>query len=154
MARVERVALFEHEVRARLGAAAVEVLFGAARVQSEGRLDPGNPALAGRDAGRSAYFGSTMLTIDLGALTAAPLRDAGDPEAAAAEVAALAAADPRVLRRAQRLAEREAARIAGRRFAEVKAEVRVSARGPVVHVDVDVEATLVPALRVVAGGGR
>src|SRR5205814_10101022 len=49
-----RVSLFEREVRMHLGTAAIEVLFAVAEVLSEG----------GRDGAR--YFGSTMITIDLG----------------------------------------------------------------------------------------
>jgi hypothetical protein len=67
MARATRIALFEREVRERLSRAALELVLARAEVISEGQR-----SVRG---GRDAYFGSTMLTIDLPALELL-LRDA------------------------------------------------------------------------------
>ena len=69
MARATRIALFEREVRERLSRAALELVLGRAEVISEGQRGVRN--------GRDAYFGSTMLTIDLPSLDLL-LRDACD----------------------------------------------------------------------------
>ena len=69
MARATRIALFEREVRERLSRAALELVLGRAEVISEGQRGLRN--------GRDAYFGSTMLTIDLPSLELL-LRDACD----------------------------------------------------------------------------
>ena len=69
MARATRIALFEREVRERLSPAALELVLGRAEVISEGQRGLRN--------GRDAYFGSTMLTIDLPSLDLL-LRDACD----------------------------------------------------------------------------
>jgi hypothetical protein len=60
MARATRIALFEREVRERLSRAALELVLARAEVISEGQR-----SVRGE---RDAYFGSTMLTIDLPAL--------------------------------------------------------------------------------------
>ena len=154
MARVTRVTLFEREVRERLSSAAVEILVGSARVLSEGRTDPGNPALP--VAGESAFFGSTMLTIDLAALGSVGeglFREPAD-EATAARLARHCAGDTRLLRRVRQVAEREAARLAGRRFTQASTEVRVRSQGSTVFIDVDIEGSLAPVLRMARGGGR
>jgi hypothetical protein len=130
MARALRVALFEREVRVRLSSAAVEILLARAQVLSEGRRS--SAATAG-----AAFFGSTMLTIDLAA--AADLLSGPCDEATAARVAALMAEDARVQRRVRQIAAREAERLAGAPVAARDAEVRVCARGTVLHIDVDVE---------------
>ncbi len=69
MARATRIALFEREVRERLSRAALELVLGRAEIISEGQR--------GVRGGRDAYFGSTMLTINLGSLELL-LRDACD----------------------------------------------------------------------------
>ena len=69
MARATRIALFEREVRERLSRAALELVLARAEVISEGQR--------GVRGGRDAYFGSTMLTIDLPSLELL-LRDACD----------------------------------------------------------------------------
>src|SRR3954449_13051215 len=69
IARVQRIALFEREVRERLSRAALDVLFARAEVISEGQSTIRNA--------KPAYFGSTMLTIDLNGL-AGVLREACD----------------------------------------------------------------------------
>ena len=153
MARALRVTLFEREVRERLSGAAIELLLSAAEVLSEGGVAPANPALEGRAAGREAWFGSTMLTIDL-ARVAAAVREPCD-EARAARIAALLVGDTRIGRRVRKVAEREAERMAGRRLEGALCEVRVRSRGTTVFVDVDVEeGKAAPAVAAPAGGGR
>jgi hypothetical protein len=126
MARARRVTLFEREIRERLSEAAVELLLGGARVLSEGEVAPG---------GR--FYGSTMLTLDLGAVSAA-FRERCDA-AAARRVASMMAADARVARRVRAVAEREAATVAGARVKLAASDLRVRAQGALVHIDVDLE---------------
>jgi hypothetical protein len=130
MARASRVALFEREVRERLTASAVELLFARARLLSEGRRSD-SPALG------PAFFGTVMLTIELAEL-APLLREALD-EAAAQRIAEMMAADARVLGRVRRLATDEAARLAGAPLKVHSADVRVRAAGCRIHVDVELE---------------
>jgi hypothetical protein len=131
MARVERIALFEREVRERPSRAALELVFRRAEVISEGQR-------ANRD-GRPVYFGSTMLTLDLETLGPA-LREACDA-GAARRLAALLAGDPSVTARVKTIATREATRLAGGRLRTIATEIKVSARGARVFIDVDVEGT-------------
>jgi hypothetical protein len=130
MARVTRVALFEREIRERLSRSALDLLFARAEVISEGQR-----AVRG---GRDSFFGSTMLTIDLPALSGL-LRDACDA-GTARRLAALLEADGGVARRIQQLAEREAARVAGAVPRQVGTHVSIRSQGAKVFVDVDVEA--------------
>jgi hypothetical protein len=132
LARVQRIALFEREVRERLSRSALDVLFACAEVMSEGQRQP--------RAGKEAFFGSTMFTIDLGALSPT-VRDACDA-ATAQRLAALVATDVGVAARVKALAAAEAARLAGARPRSVSTEIKVRARGAKVFIDVDVEATL------------
>src|SRR5437588_357320 len=88
MARATRVALFEREVRERLSAAAVELLFSRAQVLAEGRRADGPTA-------GDAFFGSIMFTVDLTEL-AGGVREPCD-ELAAERVAAMMSEDARVL---------------------------------------------------------
>jgi hypothetical protein len=129
MARAIRVTLFEREVRERLSASAVDLLFERADVLSEGRRAQ-RPTAGG-------FFGSTMITIEL-LRCAEVVRERCEP-ALARRLAVLMARDSRVLRRAQRVAEREAERLAGERVAVRTADVRVRAQGTRLHIDVDVE---------------
>ena len=94
LARVERISLFEREVKERLSRAALDVLFAAAGVMSEGQR-------AARG-GRESFFGSTMLTIELDAVALA-LRDAPDARSAQ-RLAALLARDAGAQSRIKRLA--------------------------------------------------
>ena len=71
MARVTRIALFEREVRERITLAALDLLLSRAEVISEGQRNVRG--------GRDAYFGSTMLTFDLPALSVV-IRDACDAD--------------------------------------------------------------------------
>jgi|GEM_PF-513701 len=130
MARATRITLFEREVRERLSRAALDVVFARAERLSEGQRS--------QRGGRDAYFGSTMLTVDLVAF-ADVFRDACDA-GTAHRLAALFEADPTVPRRIRELALREAARIAGARLKDVRTQVTVRAQGAKVFVDVDVEA--------------
>jgi hypothetical protein len=131
MARATRIALFEREVRERMSLAALDLIFARADMISEGQRAQKN--------GRDAYFGSTMLTIDLPDL-AMLVRDACDA-GTARRLAALLEADETVGRRVQELAARETARVAGATPREVSAHVAIRAQGAKVFIDVDVEAT-------------
>jgi hypothetical protein len=128
MARALKVTLFEREVREKLSASAVEILFQRARVLSEGRRS------ASPSAGE-AFFGSTMLTIDLADLTDI-VRDAADA-ATAQRLAGLIKDDTRVQKRVRQIAAQEAERLAGGPARAV--EVRLRTDGAVVYIDVDVE---------------
>ncbi|MEO7731083.1 MAG: hypothetical protein ABIY55_08940 [Kofleriaceae bacterium] len=126
MAMTRRVSLFEREVAIRLAPVALELLHGAARLLTEGEL-------AG-----DAYAGSTMLTIDL-ARTADRISD--PPDASTAQrVAVLYAADERCRDHARRLAIREARRIAGCELSATLVDVESRARGPELHLSLNVEA--------------
>jgi hypothetical protein len=131
MARAMRIALFEREVRERLSRAALDLLFVRADVISEGQRSPRG--------GRDAYFGSTMLTIDLPDL-AALLRDTCDA-GTARRLATLLEGDAVAARRVQELAEREAARVSGATPGAVSTHVAIRAQGAKVFIDVDIEAT-------------
>src|SRR5436190_12807414 len=100
LARVERIALFEREVRERPSRAALDLVFERAEVMSEGQRST--------RAGQPAYFGSTMLTIDLEAL-APQLREACDA-GTARRLATLLSKDAAVAARVKAVAAREAAR--------------------------------------------
>jgi len=130
MARATRVALFEREVRERLSAAAVELLFSRAQVLAEGRRAEGPTA-------GQAFFGSIMITVDVGGLSDG-VREKCD-ELAAERVAAMMAEDARVIGRVRRLAESEAGQLAGAPIKVHSADVRVRSAGACVHIDVDVE---------------
>lgn len=127
MARAQRVPLIEREVREKIGEAALEVIFTEADRLSEGRCYQGR------------YFGSTMITIDLAALSPSLRVDDGR---ALDAIAVLLAEDAKVTRRIQRLAEREATARANVPLTHVAVEVRVRTDGAKIFVDADVEATL------------
>jgi hypothetical protein len=80
-----------------------------------------------------------MLTMDLEAL-APVLREPCDA-GTARQLATLLARDAAVATRVKALAAREAARIAGGRLRTINTEMKVSARGARVFIDVDVEGT-------------
>ncbi|MCW5806708.1 MAG: hypothetical protein KIT31_30365 [Deltaproteobacteria bacterium] len=126
MAMARRVSLFEREVSVRLAPVAVELLHGAARVLSEGELD-----------GRT-YSGSTMLTVDLARMKD---RISDPPDVATAQrVARLYAADERCRDHARRIAVGEARRLAGAELATTLVDVESRAKGPEVHLSLNVEA--------------
>jgi hypothetical protein len=130
MARATRVALFEREVRERLSRAAFELVLGRAEVISEGQR-----AVRG---GRDAYFGSTMLTIDLPALELV-LRDACDA-GTARRLAELLDADPAARAHIEALAAAETARVAGAPPKHVSTHLAIRSQAAKVFIDIDVEA--------------
>lgn len=126
MAMTRRVSLFAREVSVRLAPAAVELLHGSARVLTEGEL-------AGE-----VYSGSTMLTIDL-ARTTDVISD--PPDATTAHrVAFLYAADERCRAHARRIAVSEARRMAECELEAPHVDVESRARGPEIHLSINVEA--------------
>jgi hypothetical protein len=131
LARVNRIALFEREVREHLSRAALDLVFERAEVMSEGQRST--------RAGQPIYFGSTMLTIDLEGL--APLLRERCDAGTARRLATLLGADAAVATRVKQIATREAARIVGARLRSVGTEVKVNSRGARVFIDVDVEGT-------------
>ena len=133
MARVQRVALFQREVRERLSEAALDVLLARAELISEGQIAP-----LSREENR--YYGSTMLTLNLSG--ASPFFREPMDAAAAARVADMLGKDPRVIPRFRALALKEAERVSGAKLAKLEMEIAVDARGENVLVDLDVEATL------------
>jgi hypothetical protein len=132
MARAVRLTLFEREVRERLSRAAMDVVFARAESISEGQCQSRG--------GREAYFGSTMLTIDLAALGDV-LRDAGAP-GTPERLAILMEADHEVPVRIRDIAAREATRIAVARLKDMKTHVSIRAQDGKVFIDVDVEASV------------
>jgi hypothetical protein len=130
MAMARRVSLFEREVAVKLAPVAVELLHDVARILSEGEI-------AG-----DVYAGSTMLTVDL-ARTAQLVSD--PPDASTAQkVAFLYAADERCRERARKVAVGEARRMAGCELAAPHIDVESRARGPEVHLSLNVEARRLP----------
>ena len=127
---VRRVPLVEREVHERLSLTALELLLRSSRLIVEGGLGDGGGGVA-------AWFGTAMLTIDLGALSPS-VREPCDGELAR-RVAALLGQDPRFLRRLRTLVEEEAAAVAGRRLADLALEPRVRSDGLLVLVDLDLE---------------
>ncbi len=126
MAMARRVSLFEREVTVRLAPVAIDVIHGAATMLTEGEL-------AG-----DLYAGSTMLTVDL-ARTVDRVSD--PPDASTAQrIAILYAADERCRGYARRIALAEAGRRAGCELSRALIDVESRARGPKVHLSLDVEA--------------
>ncbi len=138
MARATRVTLFEREVREKLSASAVEILFQRAHVLSEGRR-------ASSPTAGAAFFGSTMLTLDLREL-ADVVRDPPDA-VTAAKLATLIESDARAKTRIRQIAAREAERLAGGPTAARAVDFRVRTEGASVYIDVDVESPPEPAAR-------
>ncbi|MDX2092150.1 MAG: hypothetical protein SFX73_30070 [Kofleriaceae bacterium] len=127
MAMARRVSLFEREVTVRLAPIAVELLHGVARKLTEGELSG------------DAYAGSTMMTVDL-ARAKDVVSDA--PDATTAQrVALLYAADERCRAHARRIAIADARRIAGCELEAPTVDVESRAKGPEVHLSLNVEAT-------------
>jgi hypothetical protein len=131
MARATRIALIEREVRERLSRSALELVLSRAEVMSEGQR-----SVRG---GRQAYFGSTMLTIDLPSLELL-LRDACDA-GTARRLAELLQSDATAAARIDALAASEAARVAGATPVSVSAHVTIRSQAAKVFIDIDVEAT-------------
>lgn len=130
MAMTRRVSLFEREVAVKLAPLAIDLLHEVARVMTEGEI-------AG-----DAYAGSTMLTVDL-SRAAAMISD--PPDASTAQrVAFLYAADERCRDRARRVAVGEARRLAGCDLVAPHVDLESRARGPEVHLSLNVEARRQP----------
>ena len=130
MARATQIALFEREVRERLSRTALELVLSRAEVISEGQRSVKN--------GRDAYFGSTMLTIDLPSLELL-LRDSCDA-GTARRLAALLETDGQAAAHVEALAAREAERVAGATPRAVRTHVAIRAQAARVFIDIDVEA--------------
>ena len=131
LAPASRIAIFEREVREHLSRAAIDALITRAELLSEGQT-------SSRD--ESVYVGSTMLTLDLGRC-AGLFREACDV-GTARRLAAMLTRDTAARNRIRAIATREAERITRRKIGELTAEIRVTASGARVLVDVDVEARL------------
>lgn len=126
MVSTRRVSLFEREVTVRLAPVAVELIHGAARMLTEGEMTG------------SVYTGSTMLTVDL---TRTTDRISDAPDATTAQrVAFLYAADERCRAHARRIAIGEARRLAGCEISIPHVDVESRAKGPEVHLSLNVEA--------------
>src|SRR5262249_44083022 len=110
MAAARRVSLYEREIRVHLGTAAIEVLFDASEVLSEGQRQG------------LRYFGSTMIGIDLAGVRAAVREDCDAADVR--RVAELLENDPRVAARARALAIAAAEKLAGGRLAGVEVDSR------------------------------
>jgi hypothetical protein len=126
MAMARKISLFEREVSVRLAPVALELIHNAARMLTEGEF-------AG-----DLYTGSTMLTVDL-ALSRDRISD--PPDATTAQrVAVLYASDERCREHARRIAIGEACRVAGCELSAAFVDVESRARGPELHLSLDVEA--------------
>jgi len=126
MALARRVSLFEREVAVRLAPVALELLHDAARSLTEGELVG------------DGYAGSTMLTIDL---LRTRERISDPPDASTAQrVAMLYASDERCREHARRIAIKEARRMAGCELSTPSVDVESRARGPELHLSLNVEA--------------
>jgi hypothetical protein len=126
MAMARRVSLFEREVVVRLAPVAIELIHGNARILTEGELTG------------DFYAGSTMLTVDL-SRTVDRISDPPDVSTAQ-RVALLYAADERCRGHARRIAVSEAHRMAGCDLSAPLVDVESRARGPEVHLSLNVEA--------------
>lgn len=128
MAGARRLTVFHRTIELALSATALELVFEAPKVVSEGHVTGEH------------FAGSTTITIDLAAL-AHRLSDLPDASTAR-QVAALAADDPRVRHRARQIAFDEARRLARAPLIQPEIDLQVRSHGPVIHFALDVEATL------------
>ncbi|MBK9033501.1 MAG: hypothetical protein IPL61_19915 [Myxococcales bacterium] len=126
MAGARRLSVFHRRIELGLSATALELVFAAPRVTSEGAADG------------ERYVGSTTITIDLEAL-ADRLSDLPDA-ATARQIAGLAGDDPRVRHRARQIAFDEAVRRAGGHLIQPEIDLRVKSQGAIVRFALDVEA--------------
>lgn len=126
MAHAHRLSVFHRRVQIELSPTALELLWSAMRVVSEGGLDG------------DRWSGSTMITVDLAAI-ASQLSDAIDA-ATAHRVAELAPADLRVRQRARQVAFAEARRLAAGALVQPTIDLKARASGTTVHFALDVEA--------------
>ena len=130
MAHARRLSVFHRRVQLELSPTALELLWGAMKVVSEGGLDG------------EKWAGSTMITVDLARL-ADQLSDSADA-ATAHRVAELAPADPRVRQRARQVAFAEARRLAAGHLIQPTIDLKARASGSTVHFALDVEALVRP----------
>jgi hypothetical protein len=128
MAGTRRLSVFHRRIELGLSATALELVFAAPTVRSEGGLDG------------DRYAGSTAITIDLGSL-ATQISDLPDASTART-IAELAVDDPRVRHRARRIAFDEAQRLAGGHLLQPEIDLHVRSQGAIVRFALDVEATL------------
>lgn len=128
MAKTVRVSMFQRTIDLGLSPTALDVIFDAMRVVSEGQLDG------------SSYAGSSIITVDLAAL-ASRLSDTPDASTAR-RIADLAPADPRVRQQARAVAFAEATRIAAGTLIQPEIDLDVRAKGAVVSFALNVEASL------------
>jgi hypothetical protein len=139
MASTRRVSLFKREIIERLSPAGFDVLLAGCGRLSEGQVTPDG-----------AYYGSTMLTLDLSA--AGPLlREEGDV-GCARRLARLLRKERSLMRRVKQLARQEARRVAGRAIRQPEVEVRVRVEGARVLLDMDLEGEVQPPGRSRAKG--
>ncbi len=131
MVAARKVALFDREIRVTLSLSAIEILFETADILSEGERRG------------DGYFGSTMITLDLGRV--APLVREDCDIASARRFAELAMADKRVRERARKLATADATERAGVPLGRLECDVRARAVGTRVHLDVDVDGEIARA---------
>ena len=145
MASARRLTVFQRRIELGLSPTALELVFDAMELVSEGHVD------------RDRYAGSTMVTIDLPRL-AGRLSDHLDA-ATARRFAALAQADPRVRARVRALAFTEATRIAAAPLIQPEIDLEVRAHGPVIRFALDLEAIVdrdrarPPVVRLSCSGG-
>ncbi|HEX7499791.1 MAG TPA: hypothetical protein VF524_05725 [Polyangia bacterium] len=132
MVQVRRIALIEREVREYLSQAALDAVFDRSEVISEGETSTAQ--------GKSAFLGSTMLTLDVSVLGEV-LREPAD-EDTARRMAALLVDEPSLDARAQVIVRREVERITHGKPKSVRGETRIRVRGTRVYLDIDVEAAL------------
>ncbi len=126
MAMARRVSLFAREVTVTLAPVAVDLIHNAARLLTEGEMTG------------DLYAGSTMMTIDL-ARTIDRISDS--PDATTAQrVAFLYAADERCRAYARRIALGEARKKAGCDLSVPSVDVESRAKGPELHLSINVEA--------------
>ena len=130
MAQVRRIGLIEREVRETLSQAALDAVFAHAEVISEGE--------SRQEAGKTSFFGSTMLTCDL-ASTSEILREPPD-DGTARRLAALLLKDKSLDQRIETIVRREVERITSRQPKKVRGETRIRIQSTCVFLDVDVEA--------------
>lgn len=128
MAGARRLSVFHRRVELGLSPTALELVFEAPRVVSEGGVHG------------DRYAGSTTIAIDLGAL-AGRLSDLPDASTAR-RIAALAGEDARVRQRARQIAFDEACRIARAPLIQPEIDLQIRSHGSIVHFALDVEATL------------
>ena len=128
MAHAFRLSVFHRRVHVELSVTALELLWSAMKVTSEGGLDG------------DRWSGSTMITVELAGL-ADRLSDTIDATTAH-RVAELAPADPRVRQRARQVAFAEAGRLATGVLIQPTIDLKARASGSTVHFALDVEALL------------